>query len=139
MDIVEKRIYRVHRRVASSYRRGRMFIAGDAAHLNNPKGGMGMNGGVHDAWDLADRIIAVANGADRAILDGYERSRRPIARDDIVAQADANRARMNATDPNERAEHLARLKAIAGDPAKARDFLLRSSMIEGLRRAETLA
>lgn len=139
MEIIEKRIYRVHRRVASAYRRGRLFIAGDAAHLNSPKGGMGMNGGVHDAWDLADRIIEVAQGAAPDILDGYERTRRPIARDDIVAQADANRARMNATDPQERAAHLARLQAIAADPAKARDFLLRSSMIEGLQRARNLA
>jgi len=139
MDIVEKRIYRVHRRVASRYRRGRLFIAGDAAHLNSPKGGMGMNGGVHDAWRLADLIAEVAGGADPARLDAYEASRRPIARDDIVAQADANRARMNQTDPEARLAELRRLQSIAADPAKARAFLLKSSMIEGLRRAEALA
>lgn len=139
IDIVEKRIYRVHRRVASHYRKGRLFIAGDAAHLNSPKGGMGMNGGIHDAWCLADKLIEVANGADATILDSYERQRRPVARDDIVAQADENRARMNATDPAFRLEHLRRLQAIAADPAKAREFLLKSSMIEGLRRAEALA
>lgn len=139
MDIAEKRIYRVHRRVASRYRDGRLFIAGDAAHLNSPKGGMGMNGGVHDAWALADLIVEVANGADPARLDLYERRRRPIARDDIVAQADANRARMNDTDPAARRAHLERLQAIAADPEQARAFLLRSSMIEGLRRAEALA
>ena len=139
IDIVEKRIYRVHRRVASRYRRGRLFIAGDAAHLNSPKGGMGMNGGIHDAWCLADRLIAVANGADPDSLDSYERQRRPVARDDIIAQADANRARMNTTDPSERLAHLRNLQQIAADPEKARSFLLRSSMIEGLRRAEALA
>lgn len=139
LDIVEKRIYRVHRRVASRYRDGRMLIAGDAAHLNSPKGGMGMNGGIHDAWCLADTLIALANGADWAHLDSYERRRRPIARDDIVAQADANRARMNATDPEERRERLKELQAIAADPDRCRAFLLRSSMIEGLRRSEALA
>ncbi len=139
IDIVEKRIYRVHRRVATRYRKGRMFIAGDAAHLNSPKGGMGMNGGIHDAWCLADLLIAVAGGRDAACLDHYETLRRPIARDDIVAQADANRARMNTTDAGERRAHLRRLQAIAADPDKARAFLLRSSMIEGLRRAEEMA
>lgn len=139
IDIVEKRIYRVHRRIADRYRKGRMFLAGDAAHLNSPKGGMGMNGGIHDAFCLADKILAVAGGADARALDDYERQRRPIARDDILAQADANRARMNQTDPEARRAELARLQAIAADPGRARAFLLRSSMIEGLRRAETLA
>lgn len=138
IDIAEKRIYRVHRRVASRYRSGRMFLAGDAAHLNSPKGGMGMNGGIHDAWLLADKLIAVRDGADPDILDRYERQRRPIALDDIVTQADENRARMNTTDPAERAQHLRNLQEIAADPDRARAFLRRSSMIEGLERAESL-
>ena len=138
MDIAEKRIYRVHHRVASHYRKGRMFIAGDAAHLNSPKGGMGLNGGVHDAWVLAQKLAAVLNGANNDLLDEYERQRLPIARDDIVAQADANRSRMNTRDERTRRDHLAELQAIAADPEKARAFLLRSSMIQGLRRSEAL-
>ena len=139
IEIVEKRIYRVHRRVATHYRRNRMFIAGDAAHLNSPKGGMGMNGGIHDAWCLADLLIEVANGGDPQGLDKYEARRRPIARDDIVAQADKNRARMSAKNEAKRHEYLRSLKEIAANPIKARQFLLRSSMIEGLRRSEMLA
>lgn len=139
MEIVEKRIYRIHRRVAKTYRDGRLFLAGDAAHLNSPKGGMGMNGGIHDAWMLSDLLIRVAGGENPAILDSYERARRPIARDDIVAQADANRNRMNTTDPEQRRAYLTELRAIAADPERARKFLLRSSMIEGLKRAEALA
>ncbi|MFK7752321.1 MAG: FAD-dependent oxidoreductase [Sedimentitalea sp.] len=139
IDIVEKRIYRVHRRVATCYQNGALFVAGDAAHLNSPKGGMGMNGGIHDAWDLANRLIAVANGEPTRHLEGYDRTRRPIARDDILQQADQNRARMNVTDPSARLEQLRKLQAIADNCEKARTFLLRSSMIEGLRRAQTLA
>ncbi len=138
MQIVEKRIYRIHRRVAATYRQGRMILAGDAAHLNSPKGGMGMNGGIHDAWALADILIDLARGAAPDRIDDYDRRRRPIARDDIVGQADRNRARMNTADPAQRRANLAELQAIAADPARARDFLLTSSMIAGLRRAETL-
>jgi len=139
IEIVEKRIYRVHRRVATHYRKNRIFIAGDAAHLNSPKGGMGMNGGIHDAWCLADLLIEVANGGDPQGLDKYEARRRPIALDDIVAQADKNRARMSAKNEAKRHEYLRSLKEIAANPIKARQFLLRSSMIEGLRRSEMLA
>ena len=138
IDIVEKRIYQIHRRVATHYRRGYMFIAGDAAHLNSPKGGMGMNGGLHDAINLADTLIEVANGASPNLLDRYERQRRPIAYDDIVSQADANRTRMNTINPVARQEYLNSLKKIALDPVKSRSFLLRSSMIEGLRRAKAI-
>lgn len=139
MTICEKRIYRIHRRVAARYRVGRLLLAGDAAHLNSPKGGMGMNGGIHDAWLLADLLTQLANGAPQDVLDRYESVRRPVARDDIVAQADANRSRMITTDPAKRAAHLQELQAIAANPDRARSFLLKSSMIEGLRRAEALA
>ena len=139
IEIVEKRIYRVHRRVATHYRRNRMFIAGDAAHLNSPKGGMGMNGGIHDAWCLADLLMEVANGGDPDRLDKYEARRRPIACDDIVAQADKNRARMSVKNEAKRYEYLKSLQEIAANPIKSREFLLRSSMIEGLRRSEMIA
>lgn len=138
IDIIEKSIYRVHRRVATAYRAGRMFLAGDAAHLTSPKGGMGMNGGIHDAWSLADKIVAVGQGGDPDLLDLYERQRRAIARDDIVAQADQNRARMNETDPAARRAHLENLQKMAADPVRARAFLRKSAMIEGLERAERI-
>lgn len=138
IDIDEKRIYRVHRRVATHYRKNRMFLAGDAAHLNSPKGGMGMNGGIHDAWSLADKLIAMVGGDDPIILDRYERQRRAVAHDDIVQQADNNRTRMNTLDPVERAAHLKNLQDIAADPVKARTFLRKSSMIDGLERAEAI-
>ena len=77
-EIAVRAIYRVHQRVADTYRRGRVFLAGDAAHLNNPLGGMGLNGGLHDVISLTDRLNAWWHGrADAAILDGYEPQRRP--------------------------------------------------------------
>ena len=139
LEIIEKRIYRIHRRVATHYLQDRLLLAGDAAHLNSPKGGMGMNGGIHDAFCLADKITALANGADRAVLAEYERQRQPIARDDIGGQADQNRARMMNKSAAQKQAHLRELQEIASDNDRARAFLLRSSMIEGLRRAEALA
>jgi len=136
IDVLETRPYRIHRRLASTYRKGRVFLAGDAAHLNSPSGGMGMNGGIHDAFNLADKLIAVLqDGADSRILDRYERQRRPIAEEEIIQQSHRNRTRMQERDPQRRREMLADLQRTIADPAKLKAYLLKSSMIEGLRRA----
>ena len=138
INIFEKRIYKVHQRIASSYRKGRMFLAGDSAHLNSPKGGMGMNGGIHDAWSLAKKIISVFNGENSIILDQYERQRRTIALEDIIAQTNKKREIMMAKSTEEKVAYLKELQSIAANPALSRQYLLRSSMIEGLRRAEKI-
>ncbi|MEM7445969.1 MAG: NAD(P)/FAD-dependent oxidoreductase [Pseudomonadota bacterium] len=134
-EVLEVRPYRIHQRIVDTYRVGRVLLAGDAAHLNSPSGGMGMNGGLHDAFCLTDLLIQVWRGADPTLLDRYTRQRRPIAEQQILAQADRNRARMHERDPERRRAHLVELQAIANDPVKSKGFLLRSSMIEGLRRA----
>jgi 3-(3-hydroxy-phenyl)propionate hydroxylase len=137
-EVLERRPYRVHQRIAGRYREGRVFLAGDAAHLNSPSGGMGMNGGVHDAFNLTDKLTQVWRGADAALLDLYERQRRPAALEQIIAQADANRARMREKDTRRRAEILAGLKAIIADRDKLHAHLLKTSMITGLRQAATV-
>ena len=55
-EVVHRNLYHVHQRVATKYREGRILIAGDAAHINNPLGGMGMNFGFHDAFNLTDKL-----------------------------------------------------------------------------------
>jgi 3-(3-hydroxy-phenyl)propionate hydroxylase len=134
-EILEIRPYRIHQRIVDTYRVGRVLLAGDAAHLNSPSGGMGMNGGIHDAFCLTDLLTRVWHGEDASLFDLYTRQRRPIAEQQILAQADRNRARMHERDPDRRRAHLAELQSITGDPAKAKSYLLRSSMIEGLRQA----
>ena len=135
-QVREVRPYRIHQRLARDYRRGRMVLAGDAAHLNSPSGGMGMNGGIHDAFNLTGKLIRLWRGeAGADILDLYTRQRRPIAESAILAQADRNRRRMQERDSVRRRAILADLQATAADPARARAYLLRSSMIDGLRRA----
>lgn len=139
-DVPDLRPYRIHQRIVQDYRRGRMLLCGDAAHLNSPSGGMGMNGGIHDAFELAAHLASVWRGAaETPHLDRYTRRRRPIAEREIIAQADRNRARMRERDPGRRAALLADMQAIAGDPVKAREHLLRSSMITGLRAAAAVA
>jgi 3-(3-hydroxy-phenyl)propionate hydroxylase len=136
--IDQRRPYRVHRRLASRWRNGRLFIAGDAAHLNSPKGGMGLNGGIHDAFELANAIAAAFAGSADHALDLYERRRKPVVAEDIIGQADANRARMAETGKEARLAELGRLQAMAADPTRCRVFLLKSSMIEGLRKGAAI-
>ncbi len=79
-EIVHTNLYQVHQRVATSYRKGRVLLAGDAAHVNNPLGGMGMNFGIHDAIAAAGYLgDVILRGADPAVLDRYDRQRRHVA------------------------------------------------------------
>ncbi|MBX3594355.1 FAD-dependent monooxygenase [Sphingomonas sp.] len=137
--VEEIRPYRIHMRIVDAYRHGRILLAGDAAHVNSPSGGMGMNGGIHDAFELVATLREVIDGAPIAHLDRYTRRRRPIALNEILTQADRNRARMQERDPARRREMLTELQRVAGDPATARAHLLRTSMIDGLRKAEAVA
>ncbi|WP_439598588.1 FAD-dependent oxidoreductase [Falsiroseomonas sp.] len=138
-EVPDLRPYRIHQRIVETYRIGRLLLAGDSAHLNSPSGGMGMNGGIQDAMELAETLAPVWRGeAEDSLLDRYTRRRQPIAAQEIIAQADRNRARMRETDPAKRAELLANLQATAADPVKAREHLLRSSMISGLRAASRI-
>ena len=138
-EVLQTRPYRIHQRVVDHYRVGRVLLAGDAAHLNSPSGGMGMNGGIHDAFNLADKLARVLRGEDERLLDLYERQRRPVALEQILAQSGRNRARMQERDPQKRLSALRELQAIAADPQRALQYLLRTSMIEGLRQAEAIA
>ena len=138
-DIVHVTLYRVHQRVAKTFRVGRAFLAGDAAHINNPLGGMGMNGGIHDAINLAGRLARVWRGeAGDAELDRYDRQRRLVTLEYVQKHTIQNKRNLEATDPAEQARFRAELQAIAADPAKTRDYLMRISMIASLKRAAEL-
>ena len=95
-----------------------------------------MNGGIHDAFNLTDKLPSVINGkASLETLDLYTRQRQPTAKQQILQQAHQNRTRMQQRDPEYRRRELARLQEIAANPELLRDYLLRSSMIMGLREA----
>jgi 3-(3-hydroxy-phenyl)propionate hydroxylase len=125
--------------VAETYRKGRVFLAGDSAHINNPLGGMGMNGGIHDAVNLCEKIVRVWNGeAGDSELDRYDAQRRPIAIDYVQQTTLRNKAMLEETDPEARKAKHDEMRAAAANPEKAREYLLQSSMIAALKRVETL-
>jgi 3-(3-hydroxy-phenyl)propionate hydroxylase len=126
--------------VAASFRHGRVLLAGDAAHVNNPIGGMGLNGGIQDAANLADKLARILMGGEsERLLDLYGRQRRTVAVEFVQEQSIANKKRLEAADARERRRNLDELKAIAADRARARQFLLRTSMIDSQRRAARIA
>ena len=138
-DVLDLRVYRVHMRIVDTYASGRVALAGDAAHVNSPSGGMGMNGGIHDAFALTDEIQNIWDGAPLSRLQAYSDKRRPIAQTQILAQADKNRNRMQEKAPNKRRQMFTDLQQTAADPVLAKAHLMRSSMITGLRQAEEFA
>jgi 3-(3-hydroxy-phenyl)propionate hydroxylase len=135
-DIRYKSIYRVHQRVASEWRVGRVVLAGDAAHLNNPLGGFGLNSGIHDAVNLSEKLGRVWRGeADDALLDRYVRQRRAATIEQVQAMSIRNKRQLEERDPRVQRERMLELVAIANDAARARRHLLETSMIAGLQRA----
>ncbi len=136
---VHRTLYKVHQRVAKEFRRGRVILAGDAAHINNPLGGMGMNGGVQDAFNLSDNLVEIlVSGASPALLDRYERQRRAVAIEYINANTARNKKTIEERDPEARRKTQDELRAIAADPAAAKDYLRKTSMIDALERAESI-
>lgn len=135
-EIAHKTAYRVHERVADDYVHGRIFLAGDAAHLNNPLGGMGMNGGIHDAVNLTEKLTQVWHGAPMELMDRYTRQRRKVAIETVQAQALRNRAVLNETDPAKRRAHHDDLRATVENPEKHLAYVMKSSMIQSLRDLE---
>lgn len=138
-DVVHATAYRVHQRVAKSYVQGRVFLTGDAAHLNNPLGGMGMNGGIHDAVNLTEKLIKVWNGAPLESMGRYERQRRKVAIDTVQEQSLRNRKIMAENDPAARRAHHDDLRAIVADPVRHKEYLMRSSMLQSLKELEDVA
>lgn len=138
-EIAVKAIYRVSQRVAQHYRKGRAFLAGDAAHINNPLGGLGLNGGIHDAVNLTKRIALVWHGkADETELDGYESQRRPEAVTAILAQTARNKRLLEERDPSVRARNLGEWRRLGASREATYKHLLETSMIASLRRSGML-
>jgi 3-(3-hydroxy-phenyl)propionate hydroxylase len=139
-DICGSNLYTVHQRVARTFRVGRAILAGDSAHVNSPIGAMGMNSGIHDAANLADKLARILRGeAEETELDRYERQRRHVAVQHTQAQTIRNKRLLAERDPAVRRRNHEELRRTAEDPRLARKFLLRTSLIESIREAEQIA
>jgi 3-(3-hydroxy-phenyl)propionate hydroxylase len=138
-EIVYANVYGVNQRVAATFRKGRLLLAGDAAHVNNPIGGMGMNGGIHDAVNLAEKLTQVMCGnAPDTLLDRYSRQRRHAATAFVQAQTIANKKMLEEKDQAARQAKFDEMRRIAGNPASARDYMRRASLLESLRTANAI-
>jgi 3-(3-hydroxy-phenyl)propionate hydroxylase len=128
-------LYKVHQRVAKTFREGRVFLIGDAAHINNPLGGMGMNGGIHDAVNLGQRLAEVWHDSKPdAELDRFDKQRRLVTLEYIQKYTIQNKKNLESSGD----EFGDSLRAIAADPGRTREYLLRVSMIASLQRAKEL-
>ncbi len=139
-DVEYVNVYGVHQRVAATFRKGRILLAGDSAHANNPIGGMGMNGGIHDGINLAEKLARVIHGeADQSLLDLYSRQRRHAAVNYVQAQTIANKKMMEERDPAVRARNFDELRRTAENPVTAKAFMRRAALFDSLRDAAAVA
>lgn len=138
-DIVHRNLYTIHQRVAGTFRKGRILLAGDSAHVNNSIGGMGLNGGLQDAANLAEKLASVIlDRASDRLLDLYDKQRRTVTNEFVQAQTIANKKRLEARDPQTRKRNFAELAESAADAAKARDFLMKTAMLAMQQRAASI-
>ena len=138
-DLLHRNLYSVHQRVAETFSKGRVAMAGDAAHVNNPLGGMGMNSGIHDGLNLAQKLVEAWHGADHeALLARYDRQRRPTAEKYVQAQSIANKKLLEENDPEAREKRLKELEFTATDVSAKRAYLLRASLVQMVEEANAI-
>ena len=128
-------IYRVHQRVVDTMRSGRVILAGDSAHLNNPLGGFGMNGGIHDAWNLAKQLDEIINhNKDQELLDLYDRQRRTVMNDFIQKQTVRNKKMIEETGDDKYSSEWNRMRNIHQNDSERREYMFRQTMAQSLIR-----
>jgi 3-(3-hydroxy-phenyl)propionate hydroxylase len=133
--VVHRNLYNVHQRVAANFRSGRVFLAGDSAHVNNPLGGLGLNFGIHDVVELSGLLgRVIRKDASEDVLDEYDRNRRPLNIEFVQQQTIANKKRMEEKDPNARARDFEQLRRTADDPEAHRTYVRRASLIESVKK-----
>ncbi|MEP2101238.1 MAG: NAD(P)/FAD-dependent oxidoreductase [Parasphingorhabdus sp.] len=140
VETEHRTIYRVHQRVAKRFMHGRVAIIGDAAHLNNPIGGFGMNSGIHDAFNLCEKFVGIfkRNKDATTLLDMFERQRRKTTHDFIQAQTIRNMEYLSRGEGLEHQQRKNEMQRVHEDPMARREFLLRQSMIQSLEQEKEL-
>ena len=138
-EVVHRTIYRVHQRVAETFHCGRVLLAGDAAHINNPLGGMGMNGGIHDAVGFGNAAAGVCTGdLPEEYIGRMAAHRRELAIEYVQKYTHQNAVNLAAVDGAVRKKALEKMAALAADPSAARDYVLAASMLKAKWRLTEL-
>ncbi len=138
-DILHRNLYTVNQRVADRFRVERIFLAGDAAHLNNPLGGLGLNTGIHDCMNITKKIGDVWFGrANDDIFERYHRQRHQLATEFLQSVTIENKKRIEEKDPEAIRSNQIQLRAAAEDPVKAKAWLMRSSLLDSVRKEEAI-
>jgi 3-(3-hydroxy-phenyl)propionate hydroxylase len=133
-------IYRVHQRVCERFAQGRVGLVGDAAHLNSPMGGYGMNSGIHDVINLGEKLVRILKGGeDPALIEQFERQRKRVTEDFVQAQTIENTRLMREGWSAARSERRDRMEMLMNDAEARRAFLLRTSMFTSLDEAAAIA
>lgn len=132
-------IYRLHQRVAGRFAEGRVALVGDAAHINSPMGGFGMNSGIHDGINLGQKLVAILQqGGDARLIEVYDRQRRQMTHDFIQAQSIANMAMMRGGWDSARGKRRDKMAELTTNPDARRAFLLSQSMFTSLEQAAAI-
>jgi len=135
IETIHRTIYRVHQRVVDTMRSGRVILAGDSAHLNNPLGGFGMNGGLHDAWNLAKQLDEIINhNKNEELLDLYDRQRRTVMNEFIQKQTIRNKKMIEETGDDKYSSEWNRMRNIHQNDTERREYMFRQTMAQSLLR-----
>jgi 3-(3-hydroxy-phenyl)propionate hydroxylase len=134
-----KSLYSVHQRVAERFRHGRILLAGDSCHLNNPLGAFGLNGGIQDSDNLAKKLAKVCRGeAGDELLDLYDRQRRTVNVEYVQEYSIQNLKRLAAKSEPERQANFDELRRLSASREGRRQFMLVSTMIASMQRANAI-
>jgi 3-(3-hydroxy-phenyl)propionate hydroxylase len=138
-DMLHRNLYTVNQRVADRFRVERIFLAGDAAHLNNPLGGLGLNTGIHDCMNITKKIGDVwYRRADEDVFERYHRQRHQLATEFLQSVTIENKRRIEEKDPEVIRANQMQLRENSEDPAKAKAWLMRSSLLDSVRKEDTI-
>lgn len=142
VETEHRTIYRVHQRVVTRFDHGRAFLVGDAAHLNNPLGGFGMNSGMHDAQNLCEKIehclSSGANGHNDSAFELFGRQRHAVTHSFIQAQTKQNKALLEHGASEGQQQRLDQMRFLRDDPEQRREFLLKQAMFKSLEEAKAI-
>jgi 3-(3-hydroxy-phenyl)propionate hydroxylase len=138
-DVLHRNLYTVNQRVADRFTIGRIFLAGDAAHLNNPLGGLGLNTGIHDCMNITGKIGDVWFGrSEPDVFERYHRQRHRLATEFLQSVTIENKKRIEERDPDVIKANQQELRENAEDPVKAKAWLMRSSLLDSVRKETTI-